>query len=142
MKWLDPISARKPICVLSSQDLRYRLMVLVVTKIRNGEFTERRLARMVGVSQPQLHKVLKGVRSLKHRFRQLPDAAIRKWNFRSGGSCRNGATPGSPDGVADVPKARRAREQHSSAPQNHWAGAERASRTRKPRRVTAGPAAP
>jgi len=37
-------------------------------KIRNGEFTERRLARVLGVSQPQLHNVLKGARPLKPEF--------------------------------------------------------------------------
>lgn len=37
-------------------------------KIRNGEFTERGLARILGVSQPQLHNVLKGARPLKPEF--------------------------------------------------------------------------
>jgi hypothetical protein len=33
-------------------------------RVRNGEITERRLARMTGVSQPHVHNVLKGVRAL------------------------------------------------------------------------------
>jgi hypothetical protein len=56
---------------LTFHDLQGRLIAFVVTKIRNGEFTERRLARLLGVSQPQLHNVLKGVRALK------PDLADR-----------------------------------------------------------------
>jgi len=32
--------------------------------VRNGEFTERGLARLTGVSQPHMHNVLKGVRFL------------------------------------------------------------------------------
>jgi DNA-binding transcriptional regulator YdaS (Cro superfamily) len=61
-------SLKVQFCVLSFQDLQYRLIVFVVTKIRNGEFTERRLARVLGVSQPQLHNVLKGARPLKPGF--------------------------------------------------------------------------
>lgn len=63
-----PYFSLKSICLLSFQDLQHRLIVFVVTKIRNGEFTERRLARVLGVSQPQLHNVLKGVRPLKPDF--------------------------------------------------------------------------
>lgn len=33
-------------------------------KVRNGEITERALARLVGLSQPHLHNVLKGIRHL------------------------------------------------------------------------------
>jgi len=39
---------------------------LVKTRINNGEFTERGLARMLGVSQPQIHNVLKGKRKLQN----------------------------------------------------------------------------
>jgi plasmid maintenance system antidote protein VapI len=53
---------------LTFHDLQGRLIALVVTKIRNGEFTERCLARVLGVSQPQLHNVLKGARPLKPEF--------------------------------------------------------------------------
>ena len=34
-------------------------------RIRNGEFSERALAGLFGVSQPQLHNVLKGQRKLQ-----------------------------------------------------------------------------
>jgi plasmid maintenance system antidote protein VapI len=33
-------------------------------RVRNGDFTERGLARFLGVSQPHVHNVLKGVRPL------------------------------------------------------------------------------
>lgn len=40
------------------------LVQLVRRRVNNGEFTERGLARMIGISQPHMHHVLKGVRSL------------------------------------------------------------------------------
>lgn len=55
-------------------ELRQRLIRMVIGKIRDGEFTERSLARQVGVSQPQLHNVLKGARVLKP---ELGDALLR-----------------------------------------------------------------
>ena len=45
-------------------DLRLRLREHVNGRVRNGEFTERGLARLIGASQPQLHNFLKGVRNL------------------------------------------------------------------------------
>jgi predicted XRE-type DNA-binding protein len=44
--------------------LQARLLILLKNRINNGEFTERGLARMVGISQPQVHNVLKGARKL------------------------------------------------------------------------------
>lgn len=44
------------------QELHRRLIVLLLSRIRGGEITERRLARMTGVSQPHIHNVLKGKR--------------------------------------------------------------------------------
>lgn len=44
--------------------LQDRLIEQVKLRLFNGELTERRLARMIGVSQPHMHNVLKGVRSL------------------------------------------------------------------------------
>jgi hypothetical protein len=63
---------------LTFRDLQDRLISFVVTKIRNGEFTERRLARMLGISQPQLHNVLKGVRPLKPEF---ADCLLRQFEI-------------------------------------------------------------
>jgi transcriptional regulator with XRE-family HTH domain len=49
---------------LNFQDARLKLLAYVRNEIRNGELTERRLARLVGISQPHAHNVLKGVRTL------------------------------------------------------------------------------
>ncbi len=49
---------------MNFQDARLRLLAYVRNEIRNGELTERRLARLVGISQPHAHNVLKGVRTL------------------------------------------------------------------------------
>lgn len=45
--------------------LRTRLLQQVNLRIHNGEFTERGLARILGVSQSQTHNVLKGARLLQ-----------------------------------------------------------------------------
>jgi len=45
-------------------ELQLRLVRHLQGRIRGGEITERRLARVVDVSQPHLHNVLKG----KHAF--------------------------------------------------------------------------
>ncbi len=44
--------------------LRYRLIACVKSRVRNGELTERGLARLTGISQPHIHNVLKGARVL------------------------------------------------------------------------------
>jgi hypothetical protein len=44
--------------------LRTRVVGRLNERIRNGELTERGLARMTGVSQPHMHNVLKGTRAL------------------------------------------------------------------------------
>ena len=41
-----------------------RLLDTVRFRLRNGEWTERGLARQLGVSQPHVHNVLKGIRTL------------------------------------------------------------------------------
>jgi transcriptional regulator with XRE-family HTH domain len=41
------------------------LIALLKTRINNGHFTERGLARILGISQPQLHNVIKGKRRLQ-----------------------------------------------------------------------------
>lgn len=63
-----PYFSSKSLRPLGFHDLQFRLISFVVAKIRNGEFTERGLARMLGVSQPHLHNVLKGARPLKPEF--------------------------------------------------------------------------
>jgi transcriptional regulator with XRE-family HTH domain len=40
------------------------LVMEVNRRVRNGEWTERQLARRSGISQPHIHNVLKGARTL------------------------------------------------------------------------------
>jgi hypothetical protein len=51
--------------------LRLRLREIINHRIGNGEFTERGFARLTGVSQPQIHNVLKGARGLSPRIADL-----------------------------------------------------------------------
>lgn len=44
--------------------LQRRMVAHLRTLMSNGELTERGLARMIGVSQPHMHNILKGVRPL------------------------------------------------------------------------------
>jgi transcriptional regulator with XRE-family HTH domain len=45
-------------------DAQAKLLAHVRDRIHSGEFTERGLARRIGISQPHVHNVLKGVRNL------------------------------------------------------------------------------
>lgn len=45
-------------------ELRTALLQTVRTRVRNGELTERGLSRLIGISQPHVHNVLKGTRLL------------------------------------------------------------------------------
>ncbi|MBV9034526.1 MAG: helix-turn-helix transcriptional regulator [Acidobacteriaceae bacterium] len=58
--------------------IQARLLDLITLKINSGEFTERGLARLVGVSQPQLHNVLKGKRRLQT---ELADRIMQKFDL-------------------------------------------------------------
>jgi hypothetical protein len=49
---------------LTFQDARHKLLAYVRNEVRNGELTERGFARIIGISQPHAHNVLKGVRTL------------------------------------------------------------------------------
>lgn len=49
---------------MTFQDARLRLLAYVRDQVHNGEFTERGLARLLGISQPHAHNVLKGARNL------------------------------------------------------------------------------
>jgi hypothetical protein len=49
--------------VILSQ-IRKNLLLEIQRRISNGEFSERSLARKLGVSQPHIHNVLAGVRTL------------------------------------------------------------------------------
>ena len=52
-----------------------RLVKQIRQRIHNGEFTERGLARILGISQSQTHNVLKGARTLQI---QLADRILSK----------------------------------------------------------------
>jgi hypothetical protein len=49
-------------------DLQRRLVAELRLRVNNGEMTERGLARCVGISQPHIHKVLKGRKILSQNF--------------------------------------------------------------------------
>lgn len=48
--------------------LQERLVAHIRERVRAGELTERSLARLTGMSQPHMHNVLKGVRSLSTSY--------------------------------------------------------------------------
>jgi plasmid maintenance system antidote protein VapI len=52
-----------------------RLLQKLRMRMRNGELTERSLARLIGVSQPHVHNVLKGARILSP---EIADVILRK----------------------------------------------------------------
>ena len=53
---------------MTFEEAQLRLLALVRDRIRNGELTERGFARLIGISQPHAHNVLKGVRNLSPEF--------------------------------------------------------------------------
>lgn len=55
-----------------------RLIRFVVNRIQNGDCSERLLARLIGISQPHLHHVLKRTRSLR---KDLADALLRHFEI-------------------------------------------------------------
>ena len=55
--------------------LKDRLLAVVRRRIDNGEYTERGFARLLGISQSQVHNVLKGARTL---HADLADLMITK----------------------------------------------------------------
>ena len=46
------------------RELHWRLVKALQNRLKNGDLTERRLARLTGISQPHIHNVLKGKRIL------------------------------------------------------------------------------
>jgi len=49
---------------MTFDEAQTRLLIELKTQVRNGNLTERGMARLTGVSQPHIHNVLKGVRNL------------------------------------------------------------------------------
>lgn len=56
---------------LRFERLEQRLLEKVRERIANGEITERGLARRIGISQPHIHNILKGVRVLSPSIADL-----------------------------------------------------------------------
>jgi hypothetical protein len=56
---------------LTYQDAQLKLLAYVRSQISNGELTERGFARLIGISQPHVHNVLKGVRTLSPKIFDL-----------------------------------------------------------------------
>ena len=65
------------IAPLTFQRLQNRLLDLLRARIANGECSERSLARLTGISQPHMHNVLKGVRTLSPEFADVVLAYLR-----------------------------------------------------------------
>ena len=61
---LGPFGLPSGRALLTFGDAQLRLLTYVRNLIRNGELTERALARQIGISQPHIHNALKGVRTL------------------------------------------------------------------------------
>jgi transcriptional regulator with XRE-family HTH domain len=53
------------------KNLQERLIAVLRSRLQNGELSERRLARLTGISQPHVHNVLKGARILSPRVADL-----------------------------------------------------------------------
>lgn len=65
------------IAPLSFQALQNRLLDLLRARIANGECSERSLARLTGISQPHMHNVLKGARTLSPEFADIVLSYLR-----------------------------------------------------------------
>ena len=53
---------------INLNDINIRLIAYIRLRINCGEYTERSLARILGISQPHLHNMLKGARRLSPEF--------------------------------------------------------------------------
>ena len=63
---------------LDFAELQRRLVAYLSEKVRNGDITERRLARITGVSQPHMHHVLCGKRGFSMEMADQVMRALRK----------------------------------------------------------------
>jgi plasmid maintenance system antidote protein VapI len=57
-----------PLNKITFNELIFRLRAFIRYRISSGEFTERSLARILGISQPHFHNMLKGARRLTIEF--------------------------------------------------------------------------
>jgi len=53
---------------MAFDELRQRLLAEIRDRLRSGQISERRLAHLIGISQPHMHNVLKGTRGLSHQI--------------------------------------------------------------------------
>src|SRR5436190_12960502 len=60
--------------VLTFRSAQQRLLAQLRTRLRNGELTERALARRLGISQSHINNVLRGRRNLSH---ELADSVLK-----------------------------------------------------------------
>ena len=72
------MKSAEPLDNVTFTRLYNRLIMEVLFRINRGDITERGLARIVGVSQPQIHNVLKGKRRLQT---DLADRLLEKFNL-------------------------------------------------------------
>lgn len=63
---------------MTFEDAQHSLLAQVRDRIRNGELTERGFARLIGISQPHAHNVLKGVRKLSP---QIFDSILKQFHL-------------------------------------------------------------
>ena len=63
---------------MTFREAQLKLLAYVVERIHNGELTERRFARLIGISQPHAHNVLKGVRNLSP---EIFDSILKYFNL-------------------------------------------------------------
>jgi hypothetical protein len=83
---------------MTFERLNSQLLETVRQRVRNGDLTERGLARLTGVSQPHIHNVLKGARILTN---SLADAILFQLKMSVGdltGNSQLGASP-----LRDIP---------------------------------------
>jgi hypothetical protein len=94
-----------------------RLVSDVRARVRNGELSERGLARLTGISQPHIHNVLKGTRLLST---EMADQILRhlRINLVDLLATEDGAAPGI------TPKAEEACDCRSVALLDGWLGRE------------------
>ena len=57
------------------EKLQERLLLLLRARVQGGEITERSMAKLIGVSQPHFHNVLKGTRKFSP---EVADSILRK----------------------------------------------------------------
>jgi hypothetical protein len=69
--------------MMTFERLHEQLLETVRQRVRNGQLTERSLARLTGISQPHIHNVLKGVRILNNSLadEMLLQLKINVWDL-------------------------------------------------------------